>query len=137
MSILHSFIVVLQIQLEGQGQPPITVADYLKQSFGYRYNFMGAVVGILLAFTIFFAGTALHAAWFMHWCNRTLVRDVLGQQAASRMLCECECPVPKLETIVVAALAVLSLKYMKFQVRKLARHRKHASSCQHRHTAAT
>jgi dipeptide/tripeptide permease len=47
---------VLQIQLEGQGQPPITVADYLKQSFGYRYNFMGAVVGILLAFTIFFAG---------------------------------------------------------------------------------
>jgi CDR ABC transporter len=54
---MHSAI-VLQIQLEGQGQPPITVADYLKQSFGYRYNFMGAVVGILLAFTIFFAGRA-------------------------------------------------------------------------------
>lgn len=46
----------ITIQLEGQDSPPITVADYLETTFGFEYSFMGPVVGILLGFTVFFAG---------------------------------------------------------------------------------
>ncbi len=33
--------------------------DYLKQSFNYKYSFIGPVIGILLGFTVVFAGLAV------------------------------------------------------------------------------
>jgi CDR ABC transporter len=114
---------VLQIQLEGQGQPPITVADYLQQSFGYRYSFMGPVVGILLAFTVFFAGdmTSGRPVNCMLLCPLAMSCPVL------RLTVMSPCCTPAHVRYVdmaaysphfpcIAALAVVSLKYMKFQV---------------------
>lgn len=51
--------------LEGTGSAPISIADYLQQSFNFRYSFMGPVVGILLGFTVFFAGLAVVTLRFM------------------------------------------------------------------------
>ena len=41
---------------KGDGSAP---QEYLKQSFNYHYSFIGPVVGILLAFTVFFAALAV------------------------------------------------------------------------------
>lgn len=40
----------------GDGWAP---QEYLQQNFNYRYSFIGPVVGILLAFTVFFAALAV------------------------------------------------------------------------------
>ena len=50
----------MQITVVGQNGAP-TIKQYLVESFGYRYSFVGQVVAILLGFTVFFAGLAIGA----------------------------------------------------------------------------
>ena len=47
------------LQITQPGGPNTTVQAYLADNYDYHYDFIGPVVGILLAFTIFFAGLAI------------------------------------------------------------------------------
>ena len=47
-----------QITVVGQADTP-TIKQYLEDSFKYKYSFIGQVVAIQLAFTVFFAGLAI------------------------------------------------------------------------------
>lgn len=58
------------LQLEIPGADPSTVQDYLAQNYGYHYSFIGPVVGILLGFTIFFAGLAIVVLMTMNYQKR-------------------------------------------------------------------
>ena len=49
-----------QISIVGQSNTE-TIKQYLLDSFNYKYSFIGPVVAILLAFTIFFGGLAIGA----------------------------------------------------------------------------
>ena len=55
----------LQIAILGTTETP-TIQQYIKDSFGYEYSFIGPVVGILLGFTVFFAGLAIGALPCLH-----------------------------------------------------------------------
>ena len=44
--------------------------EYVKLSFNYRYSFIGPVVGILLAFTLFFAALAVITLRFSNFQKR-------------------------------------------------------------------
>lgn len=52
------------------GSDPISIQDYLAENYGYHYSFIGPVVGILLGFTVFFAGLAIVVLMTMNYQKR-------------------------------------------------------------------
>lgn len=59
---------VLQIRVPGGTDT--TIKDYLHDSLGYDLGFIGPVVGILFAFTIFFAGLGILCLMFVNYQKR-------------------------------------------------------------------
>lgn len=58
------------LQITIPGASPTTIQAYLSQNYGYEYSFIGPVVGILLGFTIFFAGLAIVVLMTMNYQKR-------------------------------------------------------------------
>ena len=58
------------LQIDIPGSTPTTIQDYLAQNYGYHYSFIGPVVGILLGFTVFFAGLAIAVLMGLNYQKR-------------------------------------------------------------------
>ena len=58
------------LQISIPGAPTTTIQGYLQQNYGYEYSFIGPVVGILLGFTVFFAGLAIVVLMTMNYQKR-------------------------------------------------------------------
>ena len=79
---LTTFTILAQIIILGSADK-ISIKDLLDVTLGYKYSFIGPVVGILVGFIVFFAGLAIgewrrayplpplttactHQSWFMN-----------------------------------------------------------------------
>lgn len=58
------------LQIDIPGSTPTTIQDYLAANYNYHYSFIGPVVGILLGFTIFFAGLAIAVLMSLNYQKR-------------------------------------------------------------------
>lgn len=58
------------LQITIPGAEPTTIQDYLAQNYNYHYSFIGPVVGILLGFTVFFAGLAIVVLMSLNYQKR-------------------------------------------------------------------
>ena len=58
------------LQINIPGAAPTTIRDYLAQNYNYHYSFIGPVVGILLGFTVFFAGLAIVVLMSLNYQKR-------------------------------------------------------------------
>ena len=68
--LLQSLICAVCMQITIPGSDPMTIQDYLAENYGYHYSFIGPVVGILLGFTVFFAGLAIVVLMTMNYQKR-------------------------------------------------------------------
>ena len=69
----HTFVLLMAgafLQLTIPGADNTTIQQYLSQNYGYEYSFIGPVVGILLGFTVFFAGLAIVVLMTMNYQKR-------------------------------------------------------------------
>ena len=60
--------VVMQITVPGSAD--MSIQDYLASNYDFHYSFIGPVVGILLGFTVFFAGLAIVVLMTMNYQKR-------------------------------------------------------------------
>lgn len=58
------------MQITVPGGSPTTIQAILGDMYGYHLSFIGPVVGILLGFTIFFAGLGILCLMFVNYQKR-------------------------------------------------------------------
>ncbi|KAK9820341.1 hypothetical protein WJX72_009201 [[Myrmecia] bisecta] len=58
------------VTFPGDSSPSVTVVEYLEDNFGYKYSFIGPVVGILIGFTVFFGGLAVLSLRMINYQRR-------------------------------------------------------------------